>query len=215
MVIILILKWLFVLGAIVLSIYHYKLEKDKITLISKHISDNKIISQLRSSARTRMGHFLIFFMAFIFWIMSYDLEIETISKQRSELLQELKKSSDKQGDLSNTQRLIYANNTASHDVINDVKDYYSGIFVNYYVMRTCNMAENDDIFIINSALMREISLNNIPVTVRDDIINDAKIQYSKKYSNFKCDQIYGNFNSIIKNYKNYIITTRETLKAIF
>jgi len=211
-----IVKWLFVFCAIFYAYYLYNSENSIIRLFNKHIKDNQINSELKSSARRKMLYLVLLFTAFLIWILSYDLIIEKIELKNFELTQELEKTSEKFENLSkNQQRLVAASKEPDQFVVDDVKDYYSDLFVNYYVMRKCDMTETDDMFIINSALMREIGLNNLPFELRDQVIQSAKVRYLKKFSDFKCEQIYGRYNDIIKNYQNYIVAVREVLKATF
>ena len=214
MLTIIIFKWLFVFSMVCLSIYHYTMERNNINMLSKHVSDRKMLSELKHSARLRMGHFFLLFTALIIWIMSYDLQNEKVTKEKDVLTHELDEASKTYSNAGlGQERLIVAQ--PKQDLINDIKSYYTDLFVNYYVMRKCNMTGADDVFIINSAMIREITLNNAPISLRDKIIKDAKQTYSKKFANFGCDQMYGKYNDIIKNYQNYIITVREVLRATF
>lgn len=211
---ILIFKWLFIFSTIALSVYHYRLERQKLNTISKYISDPKVLSGLKSSARQRMSHFFLLFAGMIVWIMSYDLEIQHVNKQKQELTLELEKASKIYGNTDESQkRLIEAN--ADQNVIDDIKTYYTDVFVNYYVMRKCSLANNDDIFIINSAMAREMGLNKIDLTVRDEILKNAKSTYLKRFADIDCSQVTTKNSDITINYRNYIETVREVLKATF
>ena len=82
-------------------------------------------------------------------------------------------------------------------------------------MRKCKIAGQDDVFIINSALMREVTLNDLDKDLRQNIINSAKQDYKQNYKEFSCDSLHGKNNDIIREYKNYIIATREVLSSTF
>jgi len=215
MLTILIFKWLFILFTVVLSVYHYALERKKLNKIAKHIHDPALLSELRASASNRMAQFLLLFAAFIIWIMSYDLEIEKVNAEKTQLANELQNTSKTYANLSESQSRLTKPKTADKDELEDIKSYYTDVFVNYYVMRKCQKTGTDDIFIINSALTREIGLNNIPLNTRDDIIQNAKTAYLKKFSNVECRQINSNYKDIINNYNNYIAAVREVLRATF
>lgn len=213
---ILVFKWVFVAAAIWLSFYHYRKEIRKINIVSKQLDDARLVRTLKSSARSRMLHFLIFFSAFIVWILAYDLVNEDVTRKNSELSQELHEASETYTNLmASQQRLVAANHGSIREVVKDTQEYYTEILTNYYVMRKCKLAGEDDIFIINSALMREIGLNGIPVSLREQIFKSAKSNYSLKYINFNCEDLHGRFNEIIDTYQNYIIAVREILSATF
>jgi len=213
---ILVFKWIFVAAAIWLSFYHYRREIRKINILSRQLDDSMLIKSLKSSARSRMLHFLIFFSAFIVWILAYDLVNQDVTRQNTELSQELQEASVTYANLMESQqRLVSANQGNVRDVIRDTQEYYTEILTNYYVMRKCKLAGDDDIFIINSALMRELSLNGIPASLRDQIFKSAKTEYSLKYINFDCNDLQGRFNDIIDTYQNYIIAVKEILSATF
>jgi hypothetical protein len=213
---ILVVKWAFVFGAIWIGFYHYTSENQKISLISKSVNDPKLISGLKSSARKKMFYLIFLFTAFIGWIMSYDILIENAELKNVQLTKELDQTSKKIENLTDNQlRLVEASKQPNQEIVDDIKTYYTDIFVNYYVMRKCDMTDTDDVFIINSALVREIGLNGLSFSLREQIISDAKTHYLSKFSNFQCEQIYGRYNNIIKNYQNYIIAVREVLRATF
>ncbi len=213
---IIIFKWLIVFAAIWLAFYHYRLEREKISIISKNISDPDIRRELQSNARRKMFYLVFFFTAFIAWVMSYDLVIDNVRQHNEELIRELEVTSRKFDDLSSDQqRLVEASTEPDAEVREDIKTYYTDIFVNFYIMRNCDMVETDDMFIINSALLREIGLNGMPFTLRDEVIMEAKSTYLSRFSTMQCDQIYGKHNKIMSNYRNYIATVREVLRGTF
>lgn len=212
-----IFKWLFVAAAIWLSFYHYRREIKKINVISKQLHDARLIRSLKKAARSRMLHFLIFFGAFIVWILAYDLVNEDVNRQNVELNQELAQTAKTYNNLVDSQKRLVSANTAEnlHEVIHDTRDYYTEILRNHYLLRRCEMADKDDIYIINSALMREIALNNIPVGLRDEIFSNAKAQYTENYNNYGCKELKSEYPDIVNSYKNYISAVREILGATF
>ncbi len=211
-----IFKWAFVVAAVWLSFYHYRREIKKINVISKQLEDARLIRSLKKAARSRMLHFLIFFSAFIVWVLAYDLVNEDVNRQNYELTQELEETASTYNNLfESQQRLVSANKGNVHEVIKDTKDYYTEILMNYYVMRRCELVGKDDIFIINSALMREIALNSIPVGLRDEIFKNAKSEYIEKYANYDCSDLRGKNSDIINSYNNYISAVREIMSATF
>ena len=82
-------------------------------------------------------------------------------------------------------------------------------------MRRCELVGKDDIFIINSALMREIALNSMPVGLRDEIFKNAKSKYIEKYANYDCSDLRGKYSDIINSYNNYVSAVREIMSATF
>lgn len=210
-------KWVFVAAAIWLSFYHYRREIKKINLISKQLDDARLVRSLKKSARSRMLHFLIFFSAFIVWILVYDLVNEDVNRKNYELSVELQDTANTYTNLfESQQRLVAANNKGDlHAVVKDTRDYYTEILRNFYVMRRCNISGKDDIFIINSALMREIGLNGMPVGLRDEIFRMAKEQYSEKYADIDCKELQEKNPDMVKTYQNYISAVREILSATF
>lgn len=215
MLTIIIFKWIFIFSTIVLSVYHYVLEREKLNTLSKYVTDSKVISQLKASARTRMTQFFFLFAAFIIWIMSYDLEIESVNKEKTELANELQNASKTYANSNDSQKRLVQAKVPDQNLIDDTKTYYTDVFVNYYVMRKCALTSPDDAFIINSAMTREIGLNNISLSLRDQIIKDSKTAYLKKFSDIDCGQIHNKYQDIITNYRNYIATVREVLRATF
>ncbi len=215
MLTIIIFKWVFIFSTIGLGVYHYKLELRKLNKISKQINNPKLISELKATARMRMIHFFLLFAAFIIWIMSYDIEIQNVNKEKTQLAGELEKASQKYANYSYNQNRLIKPKLSDQNLADDIKSYYTDIFVNYYVMRKCNLAGSDDAFIINSALSREMQLNVMPLNLRNEIISDAKTAYIKKFSNAECKQINSDYKEIINNYHNYIAAIREVLKATF
>lgn len=214
--IITVVKWVFVAAAIWLSFYHYRKEIKKINIISHKLGDSRLVRGLKDSARARMLHFLIFFSAFIIWILSYDLVNEDVKRRNFELMQELNESSQTYDNLfESQQRLVSASKGNSREVISDTKEYYSEILTSYYAMRRCGLAGKDDIFVINSALMREIALNSIPIGLRDEIFKASKEQFIDKYSEFDCSQLNDKNSNILNSYNNYIAAVREVLSATF
>jgi len=215
MLTIFIFKWIFVISTIIVGVYNYKLERGKLNQIAKELNNPKLLSELRGAARTRMAHFFLLFAAFIIWIMSYDIEIENVNKEKTELATELEKASAKYSDPAYNQTRLIKPQPDDQNLVDDIKSYYTDIFVNYYVMRKCNMAGTDDVFIINSAMIREIRLNGIALNIRDEIITSAKSAYIKKFSSVECKQINTDYKDIVNNYHNYIAAVREVLKATF
>ena len=213
--IIITLKWLFLAIAIWLSFFFYSRENQNISLIRKYITDKAIINQITSSARLRMGYLLFIFTIFSIWMLVYDFEVEDINKRNSELTKELSKGTGNFENLSfNRVRLIEASGDKPEEIITkDITEFYTNTVLNYFVLKKCGIAQPDDIFIINSAMLREMILNKIPLTQRDYVIKHAKQNYAIKYTDYDCDQMHGQFNSIINDYQNYIITTREILKS--
>lgn len=211
-----IFKWAFVVAAVWLSFYHYRREIKKINIISKQLNDTRLVRSLKKAARSRMLHFLIFFSAFIVWVLAYDLVNEDVNRQNFELTQELQETTSTYNNLfESQQRLVSANTGNVHEVVKDTKEYYTEILTNYYVMRRCELVGKDDIFIINSALMREIALNSMPVGLRDEIFKNAKSKYIEKYANYDCSDLRGKYSDIISSYNNYVSAVREIMSATF
>ena len=210
-----IFKWAFVIAAVWLSFYHYRREIKKINIISKQLDDARLVRSLKKAARSRMLHFLIFFSAFIVWILAYDLVNEDVNRQNSELSQELQETASTYDNLISSQKRLVSAKGNGHEVVKDTKDFYTEILTNYYVMRRCELVGKDDIFIINSALMREISLNSIPAGLRDEIFKKAKAAYIDKYANYDCSDLRKKYPDIITSYNNYISAVREIMNATF
>lgn len=215
MLAIFIFKWIFVITTIGVGAYHYKLELNKLNKIARAINDPKLLSELKSAARTRMIHFFLLFAAFIIWIMSYDIEIENVTREKAELANELEKVSQTYADSGANQDRLINPKATDQNIIEDIRAHYTDIFVNYYVMRNCNLAGNDDAFVINSAMIRELSLNHVPLALKDEILMDAKQTYLQEFSKLDCTQVKNTHKDIISNYNNYIATSREVLKATF
>lgn len=210
-----IIKWLFVVTAIWFSIYLYRSENSKLQKLSKYISDQSVLSSIKRSARKRMSSLLIIFAAFIVWMMSYDFVVKEVSQKNHELSLELEKTSKIYENLTESQIRLITAKDPNKDFTQDIILFYTDVFTNYYVMRKCNLAGEDDIFIINTAMTREMWLNNVSLKKQEQIILKARKEFNKKFINFECNDIHGKYNDIVRNYENYIITTREILRSVY
>lgn len=209
-----IVKWALIIGAIWFSFYLYNSENRKLNKIKKYIIDKEVILGFRQSSQRKMLLMLLIFAAFIIWMMSYDFVVEEVRKENTNLTAELSEASKIYENLTDSQiRLLKAND--NQEFAEDIYEFYSEVLKNFYVMKKCDLTGKDDIFIINTALTRELWLNNIPLNLREKIIKNARMQYNKNFINFNCEQIHGKYNNIINNYQNYILATREVLKATF
>ena len=162
-----------------------------------------------------MGLLLLIFTSFITWMLSYDFVVEEINKRNLQLTLKLEQASKIYENLSENQKRLMSEVTNSEEYKDSIHEYYTEIMSNYYVMKKCDIAKEDDIFIINSAMMREISLNNISFSLRTEILKDAKQIFTGKYIGLDCSEIHGKHNEIIRNYQKYIISTREILRGTF
>lgn len=209
-----VVKWLFIVGALWFSFHLYNSENRKLRTISKHIKDQDVMKNISSSARRRMLHLLIIFTTFIVWMISYDFLVQDVNTRNQELSEELRKTSQIYENLTDSQIRLLATSTKS-ETAQDIAEFYRSVLVNYYVMKKCNLEGQDDIFIINSAMTREMWLNNVSLNLREEIIKSAKQSFNETFSEFECSDLHGRNNEIQRNYENYIITTREVLKGIF
>jgi hypothetical protein len=217
MLLLVIIKWLFVVAAIWLTFFHYRLEVKKINLIAKKTNDSPLIKSLKKTARSRMLHFLIFFSAFVVWVIIYDITNENVTRQNEALSTELVETTKNFDSLVKSQkRLVTAAGSGNiHDLIKDTKEYYTELLTNYYVIKKCGLTGKDDIYIINSAMLREIGLNGIPISLRDDIFSNAKAVYTEKYREFSCTDLLDKYSNILDSYQNYMNAVREVLSGTF
>lgn len=215
MLIITVIKWAFVVTSISLSIWLFKTEQAKIRELRKKNVGKDIIREFQEQAK-RWTQLVIFIsMAFLIWMLSYDFVVDDVSGQNAKLSQQLEKIALDYGNLEdNRERLLKAQNKKS-DFSNNIKAHYTKVFTNYYLMRKCKISEVNDVFVINSAMMREIALNDMDKDLRKTIISDAKSDYRKSYKEFSCDDLHGRNNDIIRDYQSYIIATREVLNSTF
>lgn len=215
MIYITIIKWLFIVGAIWFSFYLYSSENRKIHKLSKYVADKNVLNGLRRSSRRKMLHLLIIFTAFIVWMMSYDFIVEEVTQENANLTKKLSETSKIYENLTESQvRLIEAQNNGT-DFSADIKEFYKEVFFNYYVMKKCDLTGQDDVFIINTAMTREMRLNKVSTNLSEDIISSARTEFSQSFINYDCSAIKGEHNDIIDNYSNYIVATRAVLKSTF
>lgn len=210
-----IIKWLFVIAAIGFTFWLFVGEQQKIQQIRRAGVSKEILDEFSKQSRNWLQLIFFIFVAIIIWMMSYDFAVEDVTVENKKIKQELQKVSSDYANLEdNRKRLLYAQSKQA-DFASEIQAHYINVFTNYFLMRECKIAGNDDIFIINSAMMREILLNNASNSLRKKIIDGAKTAYKKQYPNFDCGSLYGRKNEIIRDYQSYIITTREVLKSTF
>lgn len=215
MLIIAIIKWSFVVASVLLSIWLFNSEQKKIRKIRNSGADKAIVREFQEQSKSWMQLVLFIFCAILVWMLSYDFVVQDVSVENKKLSQELEKISLDYASLEdNRARLLKAQNKNS-DFAANVLAHYRKVFTNYYLMRQCKIAAKNDVFIINSAMMREIALNNLENNFRAEIIKAAKTDYKAAYENFDCDSLHGKQNEIIRDYQNYIIATREVLLGTF
>lgn len=215
MIFIELVKWSLILGAMWFSFYLYSSENRKLAKLNKHIDNKELIASFRRSSQRKMFLILVMFAAFILWMMSYDFIVEEVRKENSDLTSELSEASKIYENLSESQiRLLKANDSSGF--AEEISRFYTEVLKNYYVMKKCKLAGKDDVFIINTALTREMWLNNVPFSLREKIITNARNNYNNEgFLTYDCGEIHGRFNNIINNYQNYILATREVLKSTF
>jgi len=215
MLIITIIKWAFVIASVLLSIWLFKSEQEKIREIRKRGVSKSIIADYQEQAKKWAQLIMFIFLAFLIWMLSYDFVVTDVSSENQQLSQKLEKVSLDYASLEdNRERLMKAQNKQT-DFSANITSHYTRVFTNYYLMRQCELAGEDDVFIINSAMMREIALNGLGIDLRKNIITAAKNEYKTNYNDTSCDDLHGKNNDIIRDYKSYIITTREVLKSTF
>lgn len=215
MEIIAIIKWIFVVASVLLTVWMFRSEQAKIREIRKQGVSKEIVKEFQEQARKWTQLILFIFMALLIWMLSYDFVVQDVSTENKKLSQELAKVSLEYNNLEdNRQRLLIAQSKKSGFVKN-IESHYTKVFTNYYLMRQCKVSHSDDVFIINSAMMRELALNNMGTDARKTIISAAKSDYKKLQEDLTCSDLHGRNNDIILDYQSYIITTREVLKSTF
>jgi len=215
MLIITLIKWAFVIASVCLSIWLFKTEQDKIREIRKKGVSKAIVQEFQAQAKRWSQLILFIFLAFLIWMLSYDFVVEDVSTENKSLNAKLEKVSLDYASLEdNRERLLKAQKKTG-DFATEISSHYTKVFTNYYLMRQCKIGAQDDVFIINSALMREMALNDLGANFRKQVISKAKNDYKTSYKNFDCDSLHGRKNDIIRDYQSYIITTREVLKSTF
>lgn len=215
MLLITIIKWAFVVASVGLSIWIFRSEQEEIRKLRKKNVSKEIVQEFQEQARRWTQLILFIFSAFIIWMLSYDFVVEDVSTENQKLTKQLEKISLDYNNLEdNRQRLLKAQNKKS-DFAANIQSHYTKVFTNYYLMRKCELIGNDDVFIINSAMMREIALNDLDKDFRKNIISSAKTDYRNLNSEFNCEDLHGRNNEIIRDYQSYIVATREVLKSTF
>jgi hypothetical protein len=215
MLIITIIKWVFVIASLCLSFWLFKTEQEKIRQIRKKGVSLQIVQEFQGQLRRWTQLIMFIFLAFLIWMLSYDFVVEDVSTENKQLSEKLEKVSLDYASLEdNRQRLLKAQSNKT-DFSSNIIGHYTRVFTNYYLMRKCKISGQDDVFIINSAMMREITLNNLNIDLRKQIIDSAKKDYKLNYKEFSCDALHGRSNEVIREYQSYIIATREVLKSTF
>jgi hypothetical protein len=215
MLVITIIKWAFVVASVVLSIWLFRSEQEEIRKLRKNGVSQAIIKEFQNQAKRWAQLILFIFSAFVIWMLTYDFVVEDVSTENQKLSKQLVKISlDYENLEDNRMRLLKAQNKRT-DFAANIQSHYTKVFTNYYLMRLCTLTGEDDVFIINSAMMREIALNDLDKDLRKQIISAAKKEYRVLNTEFNCDKLHGRNNEIIRDYQSYIITTREVLKSTF
>ena len=210
-----VIKWVFVFASVALTIWLLMSEQAKIREIRKKGVSKEIVREFQEHTKKWAQLVMFIFMAFLIWMLSYDFVVEDVSTQNKKLSKELEKVSLEYNNLEDNRERLLTAQSKKTDFSSAIKSHYSKVFTNYYLMRQCKIAHSDDVFIINSAMMREIALNGLDKTFRNDIIRESKVGYRTLSEEFACEDLHGRNNEIIRDYQSYIITTREVLKGTF
>src|SRR4029079_13903518 len=88
-ILLIILKWAFVISAVLFSSYFYQQENIKLSLIRKNIKDQNVIADLVRSAKHRMLYLFILLAVFTVWMLTYDFKVEDVTKTNLELTHQL------------------------------------------------------------------------------------------------------------------------------
>lgn len=217
-----IVKWVFLFSLIILSLYYYRNDLFRLSVLSRYIESPKTMYDLSSSARFRFVTQVVVCCIVIVMVLLYDKKIDSMrtEKLNSETklateLETLRKNYNELNRYHSQSTSLSAGNPRSAEIADDIKEFYEDAFVNFYVMRKCSLNNRDDMFVINSALLRELGLNGLPIDIRDNIIFSAKKKYRERYMAFSCDSIDSSTTKVFDSYKNYLLTLRETLSGTF
>lgn len=91
--------------------------------------------------------------------------------------------------------------------IDKIKTNFESLFVSYQYLSKCQLAEDIDYHLLNSALIHQLSSLNAPSRVQFDILTAAKGTYDEIYSRSPCDT--PNIGTMQQQFKNYLTEAQK------
>lgn len=71
--------------------------------------------------------------------------------------------------------------------LDTIKQEFEGLFINYYMLKKCNLGSRQDFHIMNSALMYRLNTLNAPSGIRQNILNAANGSFDELYTEQVCE----------------------------
>jgi hypothetical protein len=82
-----------------------------------------------------------------------------------------------------------ADSQAAANPLDTLKERYEALYVNYLLLRRCQLTDTSAYHLLNSGLMQELASVNAPSRLQYDIITAARGTYNEIYSRLPCDQL--------------------------
>lgn len=88
--------------------------------------------------------------------------------------------------VASPQSLLYPGGEELQAKLDQIKEKFEPLFINYYYLKRCNLVSPNDFHLMNSALLYELSRIDGPSSARDTIIQAAKGSHDEMYAEAPC-----------------------------
>jgi len=96
--------------------------------------------------------------------------------------------------------------------LDNLKQRYEEIFITYFYLTRCDLANKEDYHLINSALIEELSHLNTPASLQQNILTAARGSYDEMYKFSPCSSAY--LEPVLPRYQGYIAEIRSKMANI-
>lgn len=190
-------RWgIIVLCALAVIFWHTRQNQSFHEYINNTKKRTAISDRLSQLAYNRSFEIFALFVVLIAGIIFYDTRINS-QEQRLDILQE--ENLILQAEVGDYEQLMVLKEAklqealqlsgfdeAQQQELDRLKREFEGLFVNYYVLKKCNLNTTQDFHIMNSALMYRLNTLNAPSGIRQNILDAANGSYQELYSQQSC-----------------------------
>lgn len=96
---------------------------------------------------------------------------------------------------------------AVSDRLDEIKQRYESLFVNYLFLRRCGGAEATDYHVISSALLEELASLDGPSRMHADVLTAARGSYDEVYARIPCDP--AKTQALAQQFRAYVDSLKE------
>ncbi len=97
--------------------------------------------------------------------------------------------------------------------LDTIKRKYEQAFVNFYILQRCGEASLNDILILNSAMMHELSAYDVSAAFQNNVRQAAIGTFKEMYGDMQCEE--ETISAIAAQHRLYISRVRESLNENF